>query len=214
MEDLKRFLNDVPEDKSFFLDDGTKIRNLEELRDELRFMKLDTFSKYVNDAKNDFVNWIRDVIGDQVLADRLTQTKDKEKTLNIINSRLIYLKIKTEKEEDKKIEDIQNKLSDLKKEVDTENKHEIETLEKEEEKENNKKPTERSRILLEEDLLSESNKPDEKNREEAKELKEQGSKEKETIQLDKKKLDTKVKISMGIIFIVGVIVGYLIGKLI
>ena len=222
-----KFLNDVPEDKTFVMPDGTRIKNLEELRDELRFMNNDVFSHHVNNEKNDFANWIRDVIGDTELAERMMRTKSRDKMFNLVNSRLIYLRIKAENEEVNTLEDIERKIKDLEMEIERDNKEEIENLEQEDTKREVKK---RSRLLL-------GKKERVENKEQITETKgeippintiNKGEKAITKIEVRKeeknmsgqqsntnlKKFDKKVKITMSLLFILGVVIGYLIGKLI
>ena len=44
------------------------------------------FRHHVNDEKNDFYNWIRDVIEDQFLADKIKGSMDRAETAEIIES--------------------------------------------------------------------------------------------------------------------------------
>ncbi len=128
---IKKILGDVPEDKSFFLHDGIRLRNLEDLREELRFMNNEEFLSYVNNEKNDFANWIEYVVGDKELADRLRMTKDKEKTFNLINSRLIFLRIKLENREENEIKEGKKEIHLLKKDIKKEGTETFGDIEKE-----------------------------------------------------------------------------------
>ena len=71
-----------------------KIKNLEELANVLPEISDDTFQHHVNNEKNDFSNWIRDVVGDQQLANDLLSSKSKYSALNKIRNRLNSLKNK------------------------------------------------------------------------------------------------------------------------
>lgn len=61
-------LDDVDGDKRFFVCDGSIIKNLKELGVVLKNMSDETFGYHVNEEKNDFSNWVKDVIGDEELA--------------------------------------------------------------------------------------------------------------------------------------------------
>ena len=54
----------------------------------------DIFHHHVNSDKNDFSNWIKDVIGDQKLANDLLSSKSKDSALKKIRNRLNSLKNK------------------------------------------------------------------------------------------------------------------------
>ena len=51
-------------------------------------MKNQTFAYHVNKEKNDFATWIRDIIGDAELAERLGKKKDKASTIKLVNDRV------------------------------------------------------------------------------------------------------------------------------
>jgi hypothetical protein len=70
-------LGKAPEEKTFVLKDGRKLRTLYELVDELETMSEGIFREYVNDMKNDFANWIEGVFGDKALAADLRKIKNR-----------------------------------------------------------------------------------------------------------------------------------------
>lgn len=90
-EEAKRILADVAEEKVFWCHDGSVFKNLIELKNALGKMSDETFSYHVNDEKNDFSNWIRDVIGDGKLAKDLLKFKDRTSTLKRIRNRINQL---------------------------------------------------------------------------------------------------------------------------
>jgi len=61
--------DDVPNSMSFFVHDGTRLYNLLQLADHLEKMSDDSFSRHVNGDKNDFANWVRDVMKEKELAE-------------------------------------------------------------------------------------------------------------------------------------------------
>ncbi len=67
---VKRFI-EAPEDKRFVLNDGRILKDLKELADALEHMSEDVFRHHVNEAKNDFSNWARDVLNEKELAEDL-----------------------------------------------------------------------------------------------------------------------------------------------
>ncbi|HLC64604.1 MAG TPA: hypothetical protein VJI46_00600 [Candidatus Nanoarchaeia archaeon] len=81
-------LDDVDPEKSFWVNNGPVVNNLQQLPDALRKMKNGQFAHHVNRDKNDFANWIRDVVGDAKLADEIAKTTKKNALINIIERRI------------------------------------------------------------------------------------------------------------------------------
>jgi hypothetical protein len=75
-------------EKAFHLMDGSTIRNVEELRDKLLQISEHEYSHHVNEFKNDFFNWVRDVYGDKRLANRLAKAKTALQAADAITKRL------------------------------------------------------------------------------------------------------------------------------
>ncbi len=92
MKKMNEKLKDVPEDKVFWANDGGVIKNLRELAPALKKMHADTFSHHVNSEKNDFSNWVRDVVGDQELAEELKGIKNKKNAASIVSNRVKEIK--------------------------------------------------------------------------------------------------------------------------
>jgi len=89
------WLDDVPQDKVFRRHGGYAVKNLYELSSALREMPEETFRHHTSKDKNDFSNWVRDVIGDMTLAEQLqkaathiTATQKVETRLNWLRARL------------------------------------------------------------------------------------------------------------------------------
>lgn len=57
-------------------------------------MSDEIFHHHVNNEKNDFSSWIRDVIGDQKLANDLLSSRNKESAVKKLRARLNSLKKK------------------------------------------------------------------------------------------------------------------------
>ena len=67
-EEAGYYLRDIEADKRFFVNDGRALGNMNELMESLKDMDEETFNHHVNKEKNDFMNWVKDVVGDKVLA--------------------------------------------------------------------------------------------------------------------------------------------------
>ena len=91
-EVARKFLGDVENDKKFWVNNGTVLKNLDELLDALNSMSNDTFQYHANSEKNDFSRWIGDVIGDKKLAEDLAKSKNKKSVIKILEFRINQLK--------------------------------------------------------------------------------------------------------------------------
>ena len=76
-------------EKHFILHDGRRIESLYQLIDELETMGEDAFRGYVNEWKNDFANWTRDVFESPMLADQLQHIRDRMDTQRAIMKHLL-----------------------------------------------------------------------------------------------------------------------------
>jgi hypothetical protein len=86
--DQARILADIEGDKRFFCQDGRVIKNLTELIDSLNHMTEEMFHYHVTSEKNDFCNWIRDVLGDEKLASELYQASNPQEAVKILTEKL------------------------------------------------------------------------------------------------------------------------------
>ena len=87
-------ISDVPNHKIFYCCDGSCFKNLEELQKALKKMNLETFKCHVNSKKNDFANWIYDVIGDINLSKNLREIFDSKIAAKKLKVRINYIKKK------------------------------------------------------------------------------------------------------------------------
>ena len=93
-DEAKRYLCDAAPEQCFWINNGPILKNIEELTNALPGMAEDTFRHHVNNEKNDFSSWVRDVIGDQKLANELASSKNRDSALKKIRNRLNSLKKK------------------------------------------------------------------------------------------------------------------------
>lgn len=82
----------VPPEHVFWVKGGTPIKNLHELVKELQNMNEETFKHHVNDQKNDFARWVKDIVQDDLLAARLKNIKDKKAMETIVGYRIHELR--------------------------------------------------------------------------------------------------------------------------
>jgi hypothetical protein len=65
---------------------------MESLLNELGNMTDETFSYHVNQEKNDFSNWVRDIIEDVKLAKDIAKIKNRQEAIKVVNERISLLK--------------------------------------------------------------------------------------------------------------------------
>jgi len=77
-------LKDTKSEFYFKLIDGSELKNLLELADALDKMSDDVFYYHINEQKNDFSNWIRDVFKEKELADNIVKRNSRIETEKVI----------------------------------------------------------------------------------------------------------------------------------
>ena len=77
---------DTSPEHEFVLSNGFRLKNLQELADALRTMDYSVFENHVTTHKNDFANWVKDVMGLNDLADSMTTIKNREVMANLIEN--------------------------------------------------------------------------------------------------------------------------------
>ena len=87
-----KLLADVPAENPFWSNDGRTLKNLPELETALKEMSDETFSYHLNEAKSDFANWVREVIGDDKLAADLRFGVSRLQAARMVADRIAYLK--------------------------------------------------------------------------------------------------------------------------
>lgn len=91
-EDAKKILSDIEGEKCFWVNNGPILRNLYELYGALKEMGNRTFQHHANKEKNDFSAWVKEVIGDEKLANDLLKAKNKVSAAKTVESRITMLK--------------------------------------------------------------------------------------------------------------------------
>jgi hypothetical protein len=93
-QDAVRVLADTSGDKCFFCHDGCVSRNLQQLAECLSHISDDSYNHHVTPAKNDFSIWIRDVFGDDKLANDLARCANRTEAVKAIRERIAWLQKK------------------------------------------------------------------------------------------------------------------------
>ena len=75
---------EAPEQFSFRVSDGKVLRNIHELLNALHHMNEGTYHYHANAQKNDFANWVHDVLKDSKTAQSLRKTKTKAEAIKVL----------------------------------------------------------------------------------------------------------------------------------
>lgn len=79
-------LQELPEQQQFYLCSGQRLRNLKELAEVLDGMQEEIFRYHVNEQRNDFHTWARDVFHEDALAEELLNAADQRRMQGIIRA--------------------------------------------------------------------------------------------------------------------------------
>ena len=84
-------LRDVNPSHCFYLCNGAILKNLDDMLNALQNIDDEVYEYHANNEKNDFCNWIKDIVGDAELAFNL-KMKSKPEAINILKARIEYVK--------------------------------------------------------------------------------------------------------------------------
>lgn len=87
----RQMLADVQCEKVFWSHDGRTFKNLQELALGLISMDNETYMYHVNNNKNDFEHWVKEVIGDQEMAKQLGNAVSRTDASEKVTARVSYL---------------------------------------------------------------------------------------------------------------------------
>ena len=87
----KELLDNVPEEYVFWSCTGHVLRNMKELGEELGTMPGESYFFHANAEKNDFANWVRDIIKDKTLARNLQKAASQAQAAGVVAGRISYL---------------------------------------------------------------------------------------------------------------------------
>jgi hypothetical protein len=93
-EEANRRLGDVTDEKRFWCQDGRVVKNLNELEKALNDMSDETFHYHSGEGRKDFSSWIRDLIGDDKLANDLSKAKSRIQASKAVAKRISFLQSK------------------------------------------------------------------------------------------------------------------------
>jgi len=90
-EPADKFLAKVPADSVFWCRDGSIFGSMKELAEGLVVISDETFTYHSNSEKQDFSNWVRDVIKDERLASELATATDRLQAAEYVAARVTFL---------------------------------------------------------------------------------------------------------------------------
>ena len=91
MAQASKFLAKVPDDNVFWCHDSCVMKDMSELAQALNKMTDETYNYHANTEKNDFANWVSDVIGDKELAGNLRKATNRVQAAKLVSNRIAYL---------------------------------------------------------------------------------------------------------------------------
>jgi len=93
-QDAGRLLASVSEEYVFRCCDSCILRNMKELGEAFANMTDETFTYHSNEDKNDFSNWVRDIIGDEKLARDIGKSLNRTQAAKNVPGRIAFLSSK------------------------------------------------------------------------------------------------------------------------
>ena len=116
IEDIKKILSNVSDFESFWFCNNTVASSLEELSKLLLEVDDTTFRYHLHKNKNDYEDWIKNIIGDEEFSKeisrvktRITLSKKIEERVDFLKKQLKILESKTRKKKENKIKTKESK---------------------------------------------------------------------------------------------------------
>ncbi len=82
---------DVPKEYAFRCHDGLILQSLKQLGSALNSMTDEIYVFHANTKKNDFSNWVRDIIKDGMLANDLQKVTNRAQAAKLVANRMAVL---------------------------------------------------------------------------------------------------------------------------
>jgi hypothetical protein len=89
-----KLLEKVPAEYVFWCHDGSVFTDVNELATGFMNMSDETFAYHSNSEKHDFSNWVREVIGDEELANNLERASSRLQAAEYVAARLDELAVR------------------------------------------------------------------------------------------------------------------------
>lgn len=92
IQEARQFLQGVDPSVAFYINGGGLVNSLEELAAALVSMEDQTYKFHANSDKNDFANWIKEIVKDQNLAKEMLRARNRTSAARKVSSRIQLLK--------------------------------------------------------------------------------------------------------------------------
>ncbi len=104
----------LPPEQRFHFRDGTDVEDLEGLKQKIERISYDEFYNHVNEEKNDFANWIGDVLQQRELAEKLRKVSSIVETVELLNEALYPEKVEQDEQqlEQESVPDFQKRIEE------------------------------------------------------------------------------------------------------
>tara|TARA_Y100000310_G_scaffold305506_1_gene345718 strand:- start:681 stop:989 length:309 start_codon:yes stop_codon:yes gene_type:complete len=79
---------EIDEHSYFYAGNGNVLKNLDDLLKFLNSVNEETFFEHVNSDKNDLANWVRDVLKEKRLSNKLSKTRNRDDMAVFVEERL------------------------------------------------------------------------------------------------------------------------------
>jgi len=89
-----KVLNNVEESNRFWCNDGSALSNVHDLKAVLMKMSNEAYAHHVTSDKNDFSDWINNVIQDPKMAKDLSKSRNREIAARKVSDRIVFLQLK------------------------------------------------------------------------------------------------------------------------
>lgn len=86
----KSLFIEISPEKYFVLCNGRTIKDYKELAALLETIEDDVFYYHVTSERNDFANWIRDVFGEEDLAEQIRHSKSRHEMMALLYKHLFH----------------------------------------------------------------------------------------------------------------------------
>ena len=90
-EQAEKLLAKVTEEYIFWCQDGRIFKDMKDLAEGLAAMSDDTFAYHTNVERNDFSQWVKDIINDDKLASNLAMSISRAEAAGYVAARLNFL---------------------------------------------------------------------------------------------------------------------------
>lgn len=107
-------VSELPIEKQFHFRDGTSAKNLRDLKEKIESLPYNEFYNHVNAEKNDFANWVENVLEQHDLSERMRKVGSIVETVEFLNKALYPEEVEQDEIELKKEEmpDFQERIED------------------------------------------------------------------------------------------------------